>query len=135
MPPRHFLRTGDFARADLDALLALARKFKAEPFAHAPLKGKGLALMFFNPSLRTRSSMEVAISQLGGFAVPMEVGKQTWPMEWAEGVVMDGTAVEHVKETAKVLSRYFQAIGLRSFPEGRDWNEDRIDPVLHAFAQ
>ena len=47
---------------------------------------------------------------------------------------MDGDAEEHVREAAKVLSRYCDMIGIRAFPKFTDWNEDRKDRILSAFA-
>ncbi len=132
---RHFVNTQDESFETLSRILeraAILKKTRQDPQA---LKGKSVALIFFNPSLRTRSSMQVAVYALGGLAVPMEAGKDTWPMEWADGVVMDQAAVEHIKDATKVLSRYFQAVGVRSFPDGRDWNEDRLDPVIQAFTR
>jgi len=58
-----------------------------------------------------------------------------WPLEFDEGVVMTGDAEEHVKEAAKVLSRYCDLIGIRAFPKFDDWEEDRKDRILEAFAQ
>ena len=57
-----------------------------------------------------------------------------WPLEFEDGVVMSGDAEEHVKEAAKVLSRYCDLIGIRAFPKFEDWEEDRKDRILNAFA-
>jgi N-acetylornithine carbamoyltransferase len=131
---RHFLSTQSLSRAELESLLALASAFKREPAGHA-LAGKGVALVFFNPSLRTRTSFELGVHQLGGHAVVLEPGRGAWGIEWREGAVMDGEAEEHVAEVARVLSRYVALIGVRAFPRFRDWAEDREDPVLSAFVR
>ena len=55
---RHFLNTQDWSRADLDALLIQAASFKRHKLGEA-LKGRSIALVFFNPSLRTRTSFEL----------------------------------------------------------------------------
>ncbi len=133
--PRHFINTQDQPVETLERILDRARALKKSGDHPQALKGKSVALIFFNPSLRTRTSMQVAVYSLGGLAVPLEAGKDTWPMEWADGVVMDQAGVEHVKDATKVLSRYFNAIGVRSFPDGKDWNEDRLDPVIQAFTR
>lgn len=133
--PRHFINTQDESIETLIRILDRACALKESREHPQSLKGKSVALIFFNPSLRTRTSMQVAIYSLGGLAVPLEAGKDTWPMEWADGVVMDQAGVEHVKDATKVLSRYFNAIGVRSFPDGKDWNEDRLDPVIRAFVR
>ena len=58
----NFLSTLD---SDLDHLIASAMRFKAGDDQSRPLSGKSVALVFFNPSLRTRASMQVGIYELG----------------------------------------------------------------------
>lgn len=133
---RHFVNTQDLPVDALERILSRAADLKAGRLAPPQvLAGRTAGLLFFNPSLRTRASMQTAVCALGGQSVAMEAGRDTWPMEWVDGVVMDGDAVEHVKDAVKVVSRYFQVLGVRSFPAGRDWNEDRMDPVLSAFVR
>ena len=55
MTPRHFITTQDFSRTELDALLEDAARFKRDKFGDQ-LAGKSIALLFFNPSMRTRTS-------------------------------------------------------------------------------
>lgn len=131
---RHFLNTADFTRAELQAMLDEARAMKAAPFGDA-LKGKTVALLFLNNSLRTRTSFDVGAHQLGGHAVVLSPSGGMWPLEFEDGVVMDGEAEEHVKEAAKVLSRYCDLIGIRAFPKFQNWEEDRKDRILNAFAK
>ncbi len=131
---RHFLSTQDWSRADLDALLAQAAAFKRSK-AGTQLAGKSIALLFFNPSMRTRTSFELGAFQLGGHAVVLQPGKDAWPIEFELGTVMDGEAEEHVAEVARVLSRYVDLIGVRAFPKFQDWSIDREDRVIHAFAR
>ncbi len=88
-----------------------------------------------NPSLRTRTSFEVGIWQLGGHAVVLEPGKGAWPIEFVPGAVMAGDAEEHVAEVARVLSRYCDLIGVRAFPKFQSWEDDRRDLVIKSFAQ
>ncbi|MCL6619621.1 MAG: N-acetylornithine carbamoyltransferase [Thermomonas hydrothermalis] len=130
----HFLNTQDWSRADLDALLALAAHYKRQPLGDA-LKGRAIALVFFNPSMRTRTSFEVGAFQLGGHAVVLQPGKDAWPIEFDLGTVMDGEAEEHIAEVARVLARYVDLIGVRAFPKFIDWSLDREDRVLKAFAK
>jgi N-acetylornithine carbamoyltransferase len=99
------------------------------------LSGRQVGLVFFNPSLRTRVSMEIAVSKMGGTPVTLSVGGDAWAMEYEDGVVMDGAAAEHVKEGAGVLGRYCDLLGVRSFPLGKDYAKDRTEPVLTAFAK
>ncbi|MFN0023778.1 MAG: N-acetylornithine carbamoyltransferase [Parvularculaceae bacterium] len=131
---RHFLNTADFSRTELSAMIDDARAMKVSPFGDA-LNGKTIALLFLNNSLRTRTSFDVGARQLGGHAVVLSPSGGMWPLEFEEGAVMDGEAEEHAKEAAKVLSRYCDIIGVRAFPKFADWNEDRQDKVLNAFAR
>lgn len=134
---RHFLSTLDWSRAELSSLLDDAAVHKAQRKAatRRDLAGKTVALIFFNPSLRTRTSFEVGIFELGGHAVVLEPGKGAWPIEFQDGVVMDGDAEEHVEEVAKVLSRYCDLLCVRAFPKFVDWSEDREDRVIRSFAK
>ena len=131
---KHFLNTQDWSRAELDAALAQAAAFKRSP-AGDQLKGKSIALVFFNPSLRTRTSFEIGAFQLGGHAVVLAPGKDAWPIEFELGTVMDGEAEEHIAEVARVLSRYVDLIAVRAFPKFQDWSVDRQDRVLEGFAK
>lgn len=134
MTIRHFLSTQDWSRAELDALLARAAAFKRSK-SGTQLAGKSIALLFFNPSMRTRTSFELGAFQLGGHAIVLQPGKDAWPIEFDVGTVMDGEAEEHVAEVARVLSRYVDLIGVRAFPKFQDWAVDREDRVIHAFAK
>ena len=131
---KHFLNTQDWTRPELDALLAQAAAFKRSPRG-GQLEGRTIALVFFNPSLRTRTSFEVGAFHLGGHAVVLAPGKDAWAIEFAPGVVMEGEAEEHIAEVARVLSRYVDLIGVRAFPKFQDWAVDREDRVLRGFAK
>ena len=131
---RHFLSTEDWSRHDLQALIDRARAYRETPEGDA-LKGKSVALLFFNPSLRTRSSFDIGVHQLGGHAVVLDARGQTWPVEFDEGAVMDGEPEEHVKEAARVLSRYADLIAIRCFPKFQDWTSEREDPLITAYAR
>lgn len=136
---KHFLNTQGWTRAEIDAVLADAARFKrglvAGTHADRPLAGKSIALVFFNPSLRTRTSFELGAFQLGGHAVVLQPGKDAWPIEFDLGTVMDGEAEEHIAEVARVLGRYVDMIGVRAFPKFVDWSLDRQDRVLQGFAR
>src|SRR5215204_1485734 len=132
---RNFLRTSEWSRAELDQMIDAALQFKRHEDQSKPLAGKSVALVFFNPSLRTRASMQVGLYELGGNPVVLEPGGTSWTLEHREGVVMDGDKTEHVKEFVRVLARYCSAIGVRTFAELKDWETERADPVLAAFAK
>lgn len=130
---RNYLKTSDFSRAKLEELIETALKFKSGEIADKPLNGKSVALVFFNPSLRTRASMQVGVYELGGNAVILEPGSSSWTLEHREGVVMDADKTEHLAEFVRVLERYVAAIGVRTFAELKDWDSERREPILSAF--
>jgi N-acetylornithine carbamoyltransferase len=131
---KHFLNTQDWSVGGLQYLLEQASAFKASKLGNQ-LKGKSIALLFFNPSMRTRTSFELGAFQLGAHAVVLQPGKDAWPIEFELGTVMDGDTEEHIIEVAKVLSGYVDMIAVRAFPKFIDWREDRQDKVLNAFAK
>lgn len=129
---RHFVSTKSLSSDALDELLTLAEKLKRGEVKDK-LPGKALGMVFFNSSLRTRTSFETGMFQLGGHALNLSVGQGLWNMETRDGVVMDGDKAEHVKEAVPVLSRYVDALAVRCFPFGNSWKEDKTDPVIQAF--
>ena len=130
----HFLTSQEWSKSELDDLLAHASELKRTPMQPL-LEGKSVALVFMNPSLRTRASFEIGTWQLGGHAVVLEPGKGAWSMAFGDGEIMDGDAEEHVREAARVLSRYCDLIAVRAFPKFEDWAIDRQDHVIRSFAQ
>ncbi|MDT4952353.1 MAG: N-acetylornithine carbamoyltransferase [Acidobacteriota bacterium] len=133
--PRNFLTTADWARDELEALIESALSFKRGEERVKPLAGRSIALIFFNPSLRTRASMQVGAFELGGNAVVLEPGGTSWTLEHRDGAVMDSDKTEHVAEFVRVLGRYCAGLGVRTFAALKDWEEERRDPVLGAFAK
>lgn len=131
----NFLKTSDHSREQLEKLIADAIRAKDVGRSDRPLAGKSVALVFFNPSLRTRASMQIGVYDLGGNPVILEPGGTSWTLEHREGVVMDGGKTEHLKEFVGVLERYVSAIGVRTFAELKDWETERTDPVLEAFSR
>ena len=132
---KNFLKTSDFSRSTLENIIETALSFKNGETAEKPLAGKSVALVFFNPSLRTRASMQVGVYELGGNAVILEPGGTSWTLEHREGVTMDGDKTEHLAEFVRVLERYVTAIGVRTFAELKDWELERTEPILSAFAR
>ncbi|HEU4835205.1 MAG TPA: hypothetical protein VFS90_12340, partial [Pyrinomonadaceae bacterium] len=129
------LNTIGMSREQIEGLIESALRFKHGGDVSKPLAGKSVALVFFNPSLRTRASMQVGIYELGGNAVVLEPGGTSWTLEHREAAVMDGDKTEHVAEFVRVLERYCVAIGVRTFAALKDWQEERTDPILNAFAK
>jgi N-acetylornithine carbamoyltransferase len=125
--------------ADLDAdevrdLLALAARLERRPEPQA-LAGRVLGLLFMNPSLRTLASFQAGMSRLGGTSFVIAPGQGSWNLETRHGVVMDGTAAEHVREAIPVLAAYADALGIRSFAGGTDLAADLADDVFRGMAE
>jgi len=131
---RDYLAMEQWSGAEIDALLALAARVKRGEVPGG-LEKKVLAMIFMDPSLRTRSSFETAMFLHGGHGLVLEPGKGSWTLETEHGVVMDGTSVEHVVEAARVLGRYADALAVRAFPKGTDWSVEREDRVINDFAR
>jgi N-acetylornithine carbamoyltransferase len=130
MPPeiknkKDFISTQDWDKKELDELLELARDMKSTPNKYRNLlDGKSISMIFYNPSTRTRNSTEVAAFQLGMHPTFNSV-EDTWM----------GYQSESVKDTAKVLSRYYDAIGIRMFPNAVNWIYKEGNRTLREFAQ
>ncbi len=119
---------------DLPALLDRAAAFKTQPRHCAGLgQGKTLGLVFLNPSTRTRISTQIAARNLGLDVVVFNAGTEGWAMEFADGIAMDGTSVEHIREAAPVLGQYFDILGVRSFPALQNKAEDYGENILGRF--
>ena len=125
--------TDEWTDDAIRSVLARAAELKAGATGRS-LAGTNLIMVFLNPSLRTRTSFEVAMARHGGHAVVLEPGRGAWAMETRLGVVMDGDAVEHIVDAARVLGRYGEAVAVRAFPSADTWAEARRDEVVRAFA-
>lgn len=105
---RDYLSVDDLTPEELTALLDLSAKLKVEPEAYADrLHGKAVAMVFEKPSTRTRVSFEVAISSAGGHAVALSSAE----LQLGRG--------ETIEDTGRVLSRYVDAVVLRTFEQER----------------
>jgi len=126
-----------FSVADVDSLediVAEALSLKADPHAHVELgENKMLGLVFLNPSLRTRLSTQKAALNLGMNVMVMNMDKDGWALETRDGVVMDGTTVEHIREAAAVMGEYCDILGLRSFPTLKDKEADYSEDLFNKF--
>lgn len=129
---KNFISVKDVA--DINALVAKALAYKANPFADKTLgAGKRIGLLFLNPSLRTRLSTQVAASNLGLETVVFNVDKEGWAMEFEEGAIMSGNTVEHVKDAAPILGNYFDMLCIRAFPTLKNKADDYSEEVMNAF--
>jgi ornithine carbamoyltransferase len=103
--PQHFLTGSELKPHALAALLDRARELKAAPLASRALAGRSVALLFEQPSTRTRTSFEAGVVELGGHPMVLRAGE----LQLARG--------ESVGDTARVFSRHVAAIGLRTGDE------------------
>jgi N-acetylornithine carbamoyltransferase len=133
--PRHFLTLADLPGDELPRLLRFAARIREHGPDPSRLLGRKVALVFFNPSLRTRVSMELASATQGAHVVALTPGGDAWKLEMRDGAVMDGDAQEHVVEFVRVLAEMVDLIAVRTFAGLRDFDEDFGEPVLSAFAR
>ena len=130
---RHFYSLNEFSSEQIAEFVDSALAFKESPYSEV-LERRQIALLFLNESLRTRCSFEVATRELGG-AVSTLDAKTLFALESEFGNRMDGASAEHVKEAIGVFSRYFSALGLRSFARGEDQQEDLLDKTFTTFLE
>ncbi len=96
---------------------------------------KTLALIFFNPSLRTRLSTQNAAINLGMDVIIMNIKKHGWNIEFEDGSVMDGSTQEHIKDAVQVISGYCDIMGVRTFANLKNRQEDYQEKVLKKFVE
>ncbi|MHA1379066.1 MAG: N-acetylornithine carbamoyltransferase [Candidatus Helarchaeota archaeon] len=121
------ITTQEWKKENLESLINKAfeiKKEKLSPKFTKILKNKTLIMLFFNPSTRTRTSFEVAMTQLGGHAIFMSA-KDMWL----------GKNSESVKDTAKVLSRYADAMAVRMFPDITKGDYGTSNKTAREFAE
>ena len=130
---RHFYSLNEFSSEQIAEFVDSALAFKESPYSEV-LERRQIALLFLNESLRTRCSFEVAMRELGGDVSTLDA-KTLFALESEFGNRMDGASAEHVKEAIGVFSRYFSALGLRSFARGEDQQEDLLDKTFTTFLE
>ncbi|SEK37369.1 Rossmann-fold NAD(P)-binding domain-containing protein [Parapedobacter koreensis] len=120
--------------ADLSNIVDEALRLKSNPFAYEHLgKRKTLGLVFLNPSLRTRLSTQKAAIHLGMDVMVMNMDKDGWALETRDGIAMNGTTVEHIREAAAVMGQYCDILGIRSFPKLEDRDVDYGEDLFRKF--
>ena len=119
---------------DINALVKQALQYKAQPFLDKQLgANKRIGLLFLNPSLRTRLSTQVAAQNLGMEPIVFNVDKEGWALEFAEGAIMNGNTVEHIKDAAPILGNYFDILCIRTFPGLVNKEEDYGEKIINQF--
>lgn len=129
---KKFIEVSDVT--DIQALINKGLTYKQHPLMDKALgANKRVGLLFLNPSLRTRLSTQVAAQNLGMDAIVFNVDKEGWALEFAEGAIMNGTTVEHVKDAAPILGHYFDILCIRTFPGLQNRDEDYSEKIINQF--
>lgn len=122
----------DFTDNEIRDLIELANRLDERPEPEA-LRGKVLALLFLSPSLRTLASFQAAMTRLGGGSFVISPDMSIHGLETRPGIVMDGTAAEHINEAVPVIASYGDAIGIRAFAERKDLEHDLAEKEFKAL--
>jgi N-succinyl-L-ornithine transcarbamylase len=131
---KNFLSVND--AGNIDELVKTALDFKRNPLTSPSLgKGKRIGLLFLNPSMRTRLSTQIAAQNLGMESIVFNASQEGWSFEFEEGAVMNGTTAEHIKDAAPILGKYFDILGIRTFPSLKNREEDYSEKILHQFVK
>jgi N-succinyl-L-ornithine transcarbamylase len=119
---------------DIDKLVKKALEYKANPFLDRGLgSNKRLGLLFLNPSMRTRLSTQLAAQNLGMEVIVFNVGQDGWALEFEDEAIMSGNTVEHVKDAAPILGKYFDVLGIRTFPSLQNKVDDYSELYINQF--
>ncbi|MDQ6757667.1 MAG: acetylornithine carbamoyltransferase [Bacteroidota bacterium] len=119
---------------DINALVKKALDFKKDPFKSKDMgANKRIGLLFLNPSMRTRLSTQIAAQNLGMESIVFNIGSEGWSLEFEEEAIMSGTTVEHVKDAAPILGKYFDVLGIRTFPSLNNRKDDYSELYIKQF--
>ena len=120
----------------IDHLVTQALGYKKNPYTDKALgQGKKIGLLFLNPSLRTRFSTQVAALNLGLEPLVFNVDKEGWALEFEEEAIMSGNTVEHIKDAAPVLGKYFDILCIRTFPSLKNREDDYSELYITQFVK
>lgn len=119
---------------DIDALVRKALAYKNDPLKDKTLGiNKRIGCVFLNPSMRTRLSTQIAAQNLGMEAIVFNVGQEGWAFEFEEEAIMSGNTVEHVKDAAPILGKYFDILAIRTFPSLKNREDDYSELFIKQF--
>jgi N-succinyl-L-ornithine transcarbamylase len=119
---------------DINRLVEKALTYKADPFCDKSLgAGKRIGCLFLNPSMRTRLSTQIAAQNLGMEAIVFNVGSEGWALEFEDEAIMSGNTVEHVKDAAPVMGKYFDILAIRTFPSLKNRDDDYSELYINQF--
>src|SRR5688572_28170262 len=129
---KNFISVKDVS--DISMLVKEAMAYKANPFKDKLLgSNKRIGLLFLNPSMRTRLSTQIAAQNLGMEAIVFNVGQDGWMLEFEDEAIMSGNTVEHVKDAAPILGKYFDILGIRTFPSLKNKVDDYSELYIKQF--
>ena len=129
---KNFISVNDVV--SINSLTEKALAFKADPFKQRHLgANKRIGLLFLNPSMRTRLSTQIAAQNLGMEAIVFNVGQEGWTLEFEDEAIMSGHTVEHVKDAAPVMGKYFDILCIRTFPSLKNRDEDYSELFINQF--
>jgi N-succinyl-L-ornithine transcarbamylase len=129
---KNFISVQDVS--DVKAFVKKALDYKANPFRDKSIGAqKRIGLLFLNPSMRTRLSTQIAAANLGMESIVFNVGAEGWALEFEDEAIMSGTTVEHVKDAAPILGKYFDILGIRTFPSLQNKTDDYSELYISQF--
>ena len=129
---KQFISVHDVRKIDTLVLSALA--YKANPFTDKSLgANKRIGCLFLNPSMRTRLSTQIAAQNLGMECIVFNVGQEGWALEFEDEAIMSGNTVEHVKDAAPILGKYFDILAIRTFPSLKNREDDYSELYIKQF--
>jgi len=121
---------------DLTEAIHFALEIKKDRYRYKELGvNKTLMMIFFNSSLRTRLSTQKAAMNLGMNTIVLDVNQGAWKLETERGVIMDGDKPEHLLEAIPVMGCYCDVIGIRSFAQFENKEDDYNEKILNQFIQ
>ena len=119
---------------NINSLVQTALRYKADPFKDKTLgTNKRIGCLFLNPSMRTRLSTQIAAQNLGMEAIIFNVGQEGWALEFEEEAIMSGNTVEHVKDAAPIMGKYFDILAIRTFPSLKNKEDDYSELYIKQF--
>lgn len=129
---KQFISVDDVS--DINALVQKALSYKKDPFKDKTLgQHKRIGCLFLNPSMRTRLSTQIAAQNLGMEAIVFNIGSEGWALEFEEEAIMSGNTVEHVKDAAPVMGKYFDILAIRTFPSLKNKEDDYSELYIRQF--
>jgi N-succinyl-L-ornithine transcarbamylase len=129
---KQFISVNDVRKIDTLVLSALA--YKSNPFSDRSLgTNKRIGCLFLNPSMRTRLSTQIAAQNLGMECIVFNVGQEGWAFEFEEEAIMSGNTVEHVRDAAPILGKYFDILAIRTFPSLKNREDDYSELYIKQF--